>query len=525
MTDNQNKFHIFLLLIILGIAFFLRVKGIWFGYPLPVHPDEPKLVETALNMLNTGDLNPHFFNYPTLNIYLQALIYKAITLGSQTLFGLSAVDIPIIWFYIVGRLFNVLLSILTILITYELGRRLISSLTGLISAWFITFSFLHVSNSFKITVDSSVAFWLSLATLMAVLIYMKEKKLSYYLLGGVFVGFAVSSKYTAFVGVAPILIAHYQQSRNKRDWIDKNLISVILVIPIAFFITTPYAILDYKTFLHAIKYEAIHYTTGHPGAEADGSTSFYLYGKYLLNNGYGLFPTLFSGIGLIWMLRKDFRKAAILVSTPLLLFLLVGRFKVFIPRNIVALVPFLSLFSGFLIATAYEGLTSKTFNFRESKRMLLGANALLIMVLVGSVYVPTVKIVKYVNRITLPDTRWISIEWIKQNIPKGSFIGREHYTPPLEEYTKCYKVVSLGYFAVAEKPEDIQRLDYMIVSSGDYDRFFRVPEKYPKEQKAYVAFFDTHELVHEFIPDRKTLGGPKVSIYKIRKIGRRFHQN
>jgi hypothetical protein len=320
----------------------------------------------------------------------------------------------------------------------------------------------------------------------------------------------------------PLLIAHYKQSRNKRDWIDKNIIAVLLVIPIAFFITTPYAFLDYKTFFGALKYHAMHYSTGHHGFQADGSTSFYLYGKYLLNNGYGLFPTLFAGIGLIWLLRKDPWKVAILVSTPLLLFLLVAKYKVFFPRNILALVPFLSLFSGFFIVAAYEGLTSKTFNFRKSKRMMLGANALLIMVLVGSVYTPTVKTVKYVNRITLPDTRWVSIEWIKKNIPEGSYIGRENYTPPLEEYTKSYKVVSLGFFAVAEKPEDVQRLDYMIVSTGDYDRFLRAPEKYPKEQKAYVAFFDTHELVHEFIPDTKTLGGPKVSIYKIR---RRFHQD
>ncbi|MEJ2233317.1 MAG: hypothetical protein P8X67_05280 [Syntrophobacterales bacterium] len=154
--------------------------------------------------------------------------------------------------------------------------------------------------------------------------------------------------------------------------------------------------------------------------------------------------------------------------------------------------------------------------------MMLSANTLLIVVLIGSVYMPTIKTIKYINNITLPDTRWVSIEWIKQNIARGSNIGREHYTPPLEEFTKSFKVVYLGYFAVAAKQEDVQRLDYMIVSTGDYARFMRSPEKYPKEQKAYVAFFDTHELVHEFTPDSKTLGGPKVSIYKIR---RRLHQD
>jgi hypothetical protein len=367
-----------------------------------------------------------------------------------------------------------------------------------------------------------VAFWLSLATLMAVLIYTKEKKLAYYVLGGIFVGLAISSKYTAFVGAAPILIAHYKQSRNKRDWIDKNIIAALLVLPAAFFITTPYAILDYKTFLNAINYESIHYSTGHPGAQADGSTSFYLYGKYLLSEGYGLFPTLFSCLGLIWLIRKDLWKAAILVSAPLLLFLLVGIHKVVFPRNIVALVPILSLFSGFLIAAAYEWLTAKTFKLRKSKRMMLGVNALLIAILISSVYMPTVNAVEHINTITLPDTRWKSIEWIKQNIPEGSYIGRENYTPPLEEYTKSYRVVYLGFYAVVQKPEEVLKLDYMIVSTGDYERFFGSPEKYSKEQKAYVTFFDTHELVHEFIPDNKTLGGPKVSVYKIR---RRLHQD
>jgi len=522
MTGNRHKFHLVLLIIILGIAFSVRIKGIWFGYPLPVHPDEPHLVERALNMVRTGDLNPHFFNYPTLNMYLLALIYRVITLGSEALFGLSAADVPVIWFYIAGRVFNVAVSVLTVFVTYELGRRLISSSAGLISAAFITFSPLHVANSFTITVDASVALWLSLATLMAVLIYAKEKKLVYYLLAGVCVGCAVGSKYTAVVGVAPILIAHYKQSRDKRDWVDANVIALLVVSPAAFLITTPYAILDYETFVSALKYEAAHYSTGHPGFEADGSTSFYLYGRYLLGEGYGLIPTLFSGLGLIWLLRKDPWKAAILASAPVLLFLLVGRYKVFFPRNVVAVVPFLSVFSGFLVAGAYKWLSARTFNARVSKRMMLGAKALLVGVLVGSLCMPAVAAVRYVNRITLPDTRWVSIEWIKRNIPEGSSIGREYYTPPIEEYTDSHEVVFLGTFAVARKLEDVERMDYMIVSAGDYDRFFSAPDKYPQECRAYSTFFDAQELVHEFVPDMRTLGGPKVSIYKIRT---RLHQD
>jgi hypothetical protein len=318
--------------------------------------------------------------------------------------------------------------------------------------------------------------------------------------------------------VAPILIAHVIKSNNKGDWIDKNIIALLFVLPSAFFLTTPYAILDYDTFLNALKYESRHYSTGHSGHEAKGSTSFYLYARYLLFEGYGLLPTVFSGFGLIWLLRKDPWKAIILVSAPLLIFLFVGRYKVFFPRNIVAVVPFLYLFIGFFVVSIYEWLIAGKFNLKKSKRMLLGANGLLIIVLVESVYMQAVKTLKHVNHITLPDTRWVSIEWLKKNIPEGSGIGREFYTPPLEKHTNRFKVVYLGFGAVAKKPEDVQKLDYMIVSSFDYLWFLDGRINDLKQKKAYMEFFDTHELVKTFCPDSKFLSGPTLSIYKIKKF-------
>ena len=514
MTHFRNRPHRLLLLIILIIAFALRFKGVWLGYPLPVHPDEPKLVEAALNIIRTGDMNPHFFNYPSLNIYLQASIYKTLELVGQGFSGLPATDIPIMWFYLAGRLFNVLLSVLTIGVTYQIGKRLFTAPVGLASAWFITFSFLHVSHSFTITVDTTVAFWLSLAALMATLIYQSNARFIYYLLGGVFIGLAISSKYTAVIGVAPLLIAHYKHSRSEGALFDRKILGLILAIPAVFLVTTPYAILDYKTFLGALKYEATHYSSGHPGAEAAGGVSFMLYGKYLLNSGYGLFPSFFAIGGFLWMLRKDLWKASLLAITPLLLLLAVGRYKVFFARNIVSAIPFLAIFSGFFIIAAYEWLI-QTLNVKKSKWLSLTANILLLTVLGGSVLLPTIRTIQYLRLITLPDTRWVSIEWIEQNLPEGATIGREHYTPPLEDYTDKFNVIPLGYYAVVRKPEAIQNLDYMIVSSDDYDRFLNNPEKYPAEQKAYLDFFKTHELIKEFVPDMKTLAGPKLGIYEI----------
>jgi len=103
-------------------------------------------------------------------------------------------------------------------------------------------------------------------------------------------------------------------------------------------------------------------------------------------------------------------------------------------------------------------------------------------------------------------------------MPTGSHIGREHYTLPIEKYTERFHVSYLGYFAVVSKPKELNNLDYMIVSNGDYDRFLNSVSKYPKEARIYNSFSKNNQLIYKFIPDGITLGGPEISVYKIMQL-------
>src|SRR5207248_109276 len=64
-------------------AFGLRVYGVSGSLPYVAHPDEPNLVDVATHMVKSGDLSPHMFLYPTLLIYLQALVIRAYLLWSN----------------------------------------------------------------------------------------------------------------------------------------------------------------------------------------------------------------------------------------------------------------------------------------------------------------------------------------------------------------------------------------------------------------------------------------------------------
>lgn len=511
-----QRLHLVLLFAVLLAALALRLKGAWFGYPLALHPDEPAIVNNALRMLETGDLNPHFFNYPSLNIYLQALLSRATMIGSQLFLSQSATDIPQIRYYLVGRLFVVVQSVLTILVTYEIGLRLLSSLTGLVAAVFMAFAFLHVANSFILTVDSPSALWSVLATLMAVLIFTSGKRLPYYLAGGLFAGLAAGSKYTAVVSFAPILVAHLIMSSKDRRWLDWNVVAAMAAGGLTFLITTPYALLDFPAFIEAIRFESEHYRTGHTGAEAAGRTSFLSYGQYLIESGYGLVPVILSGLGVLWLLIKEPSKAILLLATPLLLFLFVGQYKVYFPRNVVILIPYLALFGGYFVASAYAWVHAQISGperaspFWQARLILL-----IVLVLFAATYTQVAQSTEYVRRITLPDTRWESIVWLQENLPVGTTVGREHYTPPLEDFADEFAVTYLGYNAVAARPDEVAKFDYMIVSAGDYVRFVNSPDTYPLEAAAYEAFFEENELIREFVADGTTLNGPTIRVYRI----------
>ncbi|WP_455244462.1 ArnT family glycosyltransferase [Petrachloros mirabilis] len=518
MAVPGKRFSFIILSLILVLACVIRIKGIWFGYPLPVHPDEPKLVETALNMIKSGDFNPHFFNYPSLNIYLLDLVYKAAILGFEHFSHLTMENIPKIWFYLIGRAFTVFLSVSTIVVVYAIGRRLFSSYHGLMAACFVAASFLHIVNSFTVTVDSSVALWISLATLSAVLIFTEGKRYRYYVLAGACVGLAISCKYIAFVSVLPVLIAHLRVSRNRGEILDRYILSSLLVIPISFVATTPYSVLDYHAFFQAIDYEGRHYSVGHPGFEAAESRSFMMYVRYLIGTGYGYVPTLFAAIGGVCLRRKDVWKGALLLATPVVLVVLVGRFRVFFPRNVVAVVPFLALFSGYFLALLYEWWEERFVGAVDGRRIVIfGSVALFAGITVGSIIPNVLTSLDYIRQVTLPDTRWVSLLWIRDNVPVGSNIGREFYTPPVEEYSEDFRVSCLGYFAVVRKPREVMKQDFMILSSGDYGRFLEAEEMYPREAESYLEFFREHQLVKEFSADRLSLNGPKISVYKIRR--------
>jgi len=188
----QRNVTIALLLLILAAAFVLRGMQAWFGIPYLHYWDEPQTASTALNIIKSGDLNPHFFHYGSLLIYACVLAdfvyyFFAHDLSLSSSLHLDSISDVVTnadtnwpWtishpqFYVADRFLIVLFGVGTVAVTYLIGARLLPVGFALGAAAFLATSPFHVGHSYVDTTDVPVAFFVITAT-WALLVFLEEK--------------------------------------------------------------------------------------------------------------------------------------------------------------------------------------------------------------------------------------------------------------------------------------------------------------------------------------------------------------
>jgi hypothetical protein len=350
-----------------------------------------------------------------------------------------------------------------------------------------------------------MTFWASLSFLMSVLIYSRGPKTFYYFLNGIFIGFAIGTKYLAIWIAIPLLVAHVINCRSQGiRLIDTRLLFGLFMIPVAFFISTPYSILDIRGFLRGVFYQYNHYSGGHPGY--DSEIVSYGYYAYVLfkDYGYGAIPLILSGIGCFLLFLRNKTKFTFLICYPFIYFLFVGAFRVHWDRNIVTLVPFLALASGYTVSTIIETLQGHK---QMSGPLVRGLAYFLILIFLSlGIYDQAHASLYQIRRMNLPDTRLLATRWIEKNIPTCARIGREYLTPELNGTHS--QVKDLGYSGIIKVV--LEEYDILFTSSADYSRF----QEHSTEAKQYKQIFDSNKLVKEFIPDNVHTTGHTVRIYE-----------
>jgi len=527
LSKNSSAITILILIIILGLI--IRIWGISFSLPYIYHVDEENLSKISIRYFS-GDLNPHFFHVPSLHSYVVAGIWGVYFLLGKV-FGkfhtlaefINYFNTNPTIFFILGRIFSVLLSIGTILIVYLIGKKMFNPRVGLLASLFLIFSPEHNKISHYSVPDVPMVFFLVLSFFFIWLIYLKGKR-EYYILAGLFAGLCMATKYGGHLLFIPLFLAHLFHILENKQPIRNIFFSFKLILSVffflaGFFIGCPYAIFDSSTFWRDFNWQAKHlYSLGHYGSStAQPAWLFYLWHGFKENIGKYSQYLVFGGI--IYGLFRHKKREIILFSFPLLLFLIIGSWKTMATRYFLPLVPFLALIgANFLdiilskIAAFLSKLSSKLALLINRKEVLTW---LIVIFFISS---PGLKVIKFNYSLTQKDTRTIAKRWIEINIPKGTKIALEMYCPPISR--RNYKVIykhSLSQIDLEWLSK--RKVNYIIVSDIMYSRFTRFPTEFPKQANFYNSLEKKAVLIKCFEPKWDEylidLHNPTIKIYRL----------
>ncbi len=533
-----------LLVCLLLVGFYVRTVGIDFGLPLLFHPDEPFIVERTRRMVETGDMNPHAFNYPTLFMYLLYLIFKVqyVVLEEVTRSTL----------YLTARTFVALMGSLSIVTCYFIGKELYDRETGLIAALIISLVPMAVRDSHFATVDIPLVLLVTLAFYSIALI-PREGTLRRYLISGALAGLATSIKYNGGLLILPLFVAflldtcrshaghdvqltgadgrlpsitllldHCMKKGDQRRLVFpgiERLALAFLAMALAFMCTTPYAVLDSDTFMKDLGMMSAFVRGGH-GVTFTGTASGYIYHlQHSLNTGLTTGVEIVCIAGFLVILTDILsRRTGTETGSGLLLmswivpyYMIIGTWEVKFDRYVMPLLPFLSVCAGVLIhrlSVLLAGIASERWHVSRIKPL----GAFIICFSVSLLIVDPLRATKTINNDFLKlDTRQVSLHWIGRNIPEDSSFFREPYTPDIELLDR-YNVTRFNYEIERMSLSEIAAADYLIISSDVYSRYYSHPEDAQEQIDFYDSIHSDFHLVREFHPN-ETTKGPIIKLF------------
>lgn len=506
------------LLLILLLALVIRLWNI--DYPAWKYGDEQKVIDRALLLGHQG-LNPGWFEYPSLFLYLLFTLDGVLyVLGNRLGLYSSPEEFAVFYFshplvlHLVGRGLVLVCGMACLTVTYRLGREGWGSGVGLAAVALLAVSPVYGFASRIAKPDVLMALF-TLCAAWAIMRYLRLEKNGWLWTAGIAVGLAASTKYLAGLAIIWLVAAPWVR-KGWRDAVRQGGVAMGLAVA-AFLAGTPFAILDWTTFVaYFQKVAGLMHTTWYGWEDRIG------YRYYLLESlplGIGWPATLAGLVGLGRWLIAGRPLERLLAGFVALYYAWMGYATHVGDFFILPIYAFWALAGADLLKDVIARL--------QGMRPVLVpwcVSGLAVIVLLPPVMTTTKETVLIGAR----DTRELTGAWIQQHIPDGTRIFSEPQGPfvPVSEGRLEERIAAearrnpghgmrlrfdrekakhekgfwfyemelfndpiLGRPVLEEYELDrflAQGYRIVVLSSGVYDRYRRLPERYPIQN----AFFE-----------------------------------
>lgn len=415
------------------------------------------------------DLNPHFFTYPSLVVYLhvlgQALLYLALSLTGRIH---SALDFRILYeldktpFIIAGRSITAIIGAATVVPIYSLARRAGGPAAAIPAALLVALNPFLIARSQVIEVDMPLTFFVAMTCLCAVRIFETVTP-SRAVVAGLMAGLATSSKYPGLMALMPACIAIVLAGRAKpapaaaealaapaagipqaprraarRSGASSagtaaqlrprasdpsagvQMAAVLGAFLLALLVTSPFVFIDARSAWRELSMAGEHMRLGHLGDEA--GRAWLPYARDWISRMMGPTLGLASAAGLFYFV--GFRRArwAIVVGGFFVPFAaVVGSWSRVADSYVMPLVPLGTVFAAALAAEGAQRGMARRASWRAAALAIATLAFAAPLVIGYRAYLGTLE----------GDTRARAKAWIESQLPSGSFIATEMYGPDL----------------------------------------------------------------------------------------------
>ena len=488
----------------------VRFKDLSTGLPLHTLYGETDTLDILLQMMKTGDLNPHQFDLPGLAYYfLLPFFYVFYLVGNWLGYFPYLEAVPAPSFIFIGRAVCALFGTASVYLAYRLGKRF-SVLTGLICMAILAAVPQHIEYSHMLRPEIPAIFFLLLAHQVAFSI-LDEPRLGLYWLFGLASGITISFKYT--IGLPLLLtlfVVHWMKRKESRlSWLLRSLI----VMGFVFFLTNP--------FLFA-NVEALRYWQNRMGAlyapaeDYYGKSTILYYIEFLNRYNYNIPLMLCAAFGIFLSIGSSVRRGIFLAIYPVTVFFWLSSFETRRTHGLLPLHPFIGLWAAVTLSEIWK----MTREFSKKWVFKLAYVLLIATTLSWPYYRSGVQSYLF-SRV---DNRSKAELWMVNRLPRTSRVAVLQYSQVELDptYFQVENFVPRDYVLNNKDFLWFQQrgFDYIIVSSGQYMRYFIEGETARKYKGYFQNLFNDGEtrgtLILDLIPHPLLIPDYRIKVYSTR---------
>lgn len=488
---------------VLIAAAVLRFWAIHRGIPYAVQVDEPEIVERALNMMRSGSLHPHFFDYPGLSLYVQLVVsigrFIAGAIHGEWYSLAQATSGP---FYLWGRIVTASFGVATVLLVYQVGMRW-GARHALLASGLMAVLPLHVRYSHYVLTDTPLTFFVTLTLLLSLAAH-ERRTLWSFVIAGAAAGLSAATKYNGGIALIMPLIACWMTVPLRPGRL-KTAFAIIAACGVAFLLLAPYTVLDLPAFLDNFARLANQYRVA-----VVGESLWVLYFKYLVRHAFG-WPALLlafggMGLGIVRLVRGPGRvRWTLAVVFPLVYYAMLTTQKIVFARYLLPMTPTLCVL-------AAAGVVSGVSLLRRYEIPRAVRTALIAALTIAALLPPALLSIRGDRDMARESTIDQAYSWILENIPAGSSIVLERRALLLPNTYKASYMPQLRRKSYEQfRNEGAQ---YLIANSEAYGPALVAPYQFPDDYNDYMKIFTQSHELHRITPTND-LPGPEMRILKV----------